>query len=220
MTTTSSTSSSRARASRGGRGASPSAGGHRRLRRGRRRASLHRLRAPQRPRDLRAQACGKPVTGFAVGPDASAFGCGSLCRTRDEGGTDEPLDDCRPFAEGVHEEAEALMAERPAIRLRRARLPSPRRLSHRDRGDLFLRGAEVEWIVNDIIDDPTISAAFGPWQKLIEGTPRLAHERFYWSRRVEQARRRARRQERPPSAVRGPARTALARHVWPALVSA
>jgi hypothetical protein len=27
-----------------------------------------------------------------------------------------------------------------------------------------------------------MSAAFAPWQKLIEGTPRLAHERFYWSR--------------------------------------
>jgi hypothetical protein len=41
---------------------------------------------------------------------------------------------------------------------------------------------EVEWIVNDIVDDRIISAAFGPWQKVIDGTPRLAHERFYWSR--------------------------------------
>jgi hypothetical protein len=23
---------------------------------------------------------------------------------------------------------------------------------------------------------------FAPWEKLIEGTPRLAHERYYWSR--------------------------------------
>jgi hypothetical protein len=40
----------------------------------------------------------------------------------------------------------------------------------------------VEWLVNDIIHDVVISAAFGPWQKLVEGSPRLAHERLYWSR--------------------------------------
>jgi hypothetical protein len=41
---------------------------------------------------------------------------------------------------------------------------------------------EVEWIVNDIIDDPVLSAAFGPWRMIIEEPPRLAHERYYWSR--------------------------------------
>ena len=41
---------------------------------------------------------------------------------------------------------------------------------------------EVEWIVNDIVDDPVISSAFGRWAGLVEGTPRLAHERFAWSR--------------------------------------
>ena len=35
---------------------------------------------------------------------------------------------------------------------------------------------------HDIVDDPMIARAFGPWKNLIEGTPRLAHERFYWSR--------------------------------------
>jgi hypothetical protein len=42
-------------------------------------------------------------------------------------------------------------------------------------------GAEVEWVVNELIDDPAISSYFEPWQKLIEGTPRLAHELYYWS---------------------------------------
>jgi hypothetical protein len=41
---------------------------------------------------------------------------------------------------------------------------------------------EVEWIVNDIVDDPAVAVFFGPWEKLIEGTPRLAHEYYYWSR--------------------------------------
>jgi hypothetical protein len=44
---------------------------------------------------------------------------------------------------------------------------------------------EVEWIVNDIIDDPVMSTALGPWRALVEGSPRLAHERFYWSRDEE-----------------------------------
>jgi len=46
-------------------------------------------------------------------------------------------------------------------------------------------GPEVEWTVNDLIDDPSVAAFFGPWEKLIEGTPRLAHERFYWSREAD-----------------------------------
>src|SRR5919204_28243 len=41
---------------------------------------------------------------------------------------------------------------------------------------------EVEWIVNDIIDDPVLSSAFGPWHAIVEEPPRLAHERYYWSR--------------------------------------
>jgi hypothetical protein len=40
---------------------------------------------------------------------------------------------------------------------------------------------EVEWIVNELINDPVTSAAFGPWHALIEGTPHIAHERYYWS---------------------------------------
>src|SRR2546430_7507889 len=52
--------------------------------------------------------------------------------------------------------------------------------------DLFVFEAlEVEWIVNDLIDDPAVAAFFAPWQPLVEGTPRLAHERFYWCRDEE-----------------------------------
>jgi hypothetical protein len=49
----------------------------------------------------------------------------------------------------------------------------------------FFEAPEVEWIVNDVVDDPVIASAFAPWQKLVEATPRLAHERFYWSREDE-----------------------------------
>jgi hypothetical protein len=40
---------------------------------------------------------------------------------------------------------------------------------------------DVEWIVNDILGDPAMAPAFAPWQELLDGPPRLAHERLYWS---------------------------------------
>ena len=84
--------------------------------------------------------------------------------------------------EGAHDEAEALIAKGPPF--------DPEELGfHRHAAYLtadeivfLFEAPEVEWIVNDIVDDPVLSAAFVPWQKLIDGTPRLAHERFYWSR--------------------------------------
>ena len=36
--------------------------------------------------------------------------------------------------------------------------------------------------VNDLVDDPVLSRAFGPWRAIVAEPPRLAHERFYWSR--------------------------------------
>ena len=84
--------------------------------------------------------------------------------------------------EGAHEDAETLMVEGPPF--------DPEELGfYRHAAYLtttevvfFFEAPEVEWIVNDVLDDPVVAAAFGPWEKLIEGTPRLAHERFYWSR--------------------------------------
>jgi hypothetical protein len=33
----------------------------------------------------------------------------------------------------------------------------------------------------DMIDDIVTSASFGAWASIIEGTPRIAHERYFWS---------------------------------------
>ncbi len=84
--------------------------------------------------------------------------------------------------EGAHEEAESLIAKGPPFDPEA--LGFHRHGAYLTAGELvfFFEAPEVEWIVNDIVDDPVMSAAFAPWQKLIEGTPRLAHERFYWSR--------------------------------------
>jgi hypothetical protein len=84
--------------------------------------------------------------------------------------------------EGTHEEAEALLSSGPPFDLEE--LGFHRHAAYLTAGEVvfFFEAPEVEWIVNDIVDDAEISAAFGPWGKLVDGTPRLAHERFYWSR--------------------------------------
>ena len=87
--------------------------------------------------------------------------------------------------EGKHEEAERLIASGPPF--------DPEDLGlHRHSTYLtaseivfFFEAPQVEWLVNDLIDDPIVSCALAPWQSLVEGPPRLAHERYFWSREQE-----------------------------------
>jgi hypothetical protein len=44
-------------------------------------------------------------------------------------------------------------------------------------------GPDVERIVGGLVDDPVASAGFSVWGPLLEGTPHLAHERFFWEPR-------------------------------------
>jgi hypothetical protein len=41
-------------------------------------------------------------------------------------------------------------------------------------------GPRIEGLVRDLVDDPTRSAAFSVWGPLLDGTPALAREEFYW----------------------------------------
>ena len=46
---------------------------------------------------------------------------------------------------------------------------------------IFLfEGSGIEGLVRDLFDDPIRSASFSVWGPLLEGTPTLAHEAFYW----------------------------------------
>ena len=82
----------------------------------------------------------------------------------------------------AHDEAEVLLASGPPFEPERAGLE--RHSAYLTAGEVVFvfEGPEVEWVVNDLIDDPTVAPFFAPWEKLIDGTPRLAHERFHWSR--------------------------------------
>jgi hypothetical protein len=89
--------------------------------------------------------------------------------------------------EGKHEEAEALLRGGPPF--------DPQELGlHRHGAYLsasevvfVFEAPEVEWIVNDIVDDPVLSTALAPWRAIVEGPPRMAHERYYWARDAEKA---------------------------------
>jgi hypothetical protein len=41
-------------------------------------------------------------------------------------------------------------------------------------------GQDIEGLVRDLVNDPSISAAFGAWAPLLQGTPVLAREEFHW----------------------------------------
>ena len=84
--------------------------------------------------------------------------------------------------EGAHDEAEALLAAGPPF--------DPEELGFHCHAVYLtatevifvFEAPEVEWIVNDIVDDPVLSTSLGPWRALIDGAPRIAHERYFWSR--------------------------------------
>jgi hypothetical protein len=82
----------------------------------------------------------------------------------------------------AHDEAEVLLREGPPFDPETAGLE--RHAAYLTAGEVVFvfEAPEVEWIVNDLVDDPRIASFFAPWEKLIQSTPRLAHEHFYWSR--------------------------------------
>ena len=82
--------------------------------------------------------------------------------------------------EGTHEEAEALLREGPPFEPED--LGFHRHAAYLTAGEVVFvfEGPQVEWSVNDIIDHAVISAALDRWRELVDGVPRIAHERFNW----------------------------------------
>ena len=85
----------------------------------------------------------------------------------------------------AHDEAEVLLREGPPFEPEQLGLE--RHAAYLTAGEVVFvfEGPEVEWVVNDLVDDARVASFFAPWQKLVESTPRLAHERFYWSSEAE-----------------------------------
>ena len=81
----------------------------------------------------------------------------------------------------AHDEAEVLLAEGPPFDPAEVGLEGHTAYLTAAEVIFVFEGPEVEWIVNDLVDDPRVAPFFAPWEKLVEGTPRLAHERYHWS---------------------------------------
>ena len=50
-------------------------------------------------------------------------------------------------------------------------------------------GTDAARKLADVMDDMVVSAAFGAWASLLEGTPRLAHESYFWEAKDQAAQR-------------------------------
>jgi len=81
----------------------------------------------------------------------------------------------------AYDEAEVLLREGPPFKPEVVGLEGHAAYLTAGEVVFVFEGPEVEWVVNELIDDPAIASFFAPWEKLIDGTPRLAHERYYWS---------------------------------------
>jgi hypothetical protein len=83
--------------------------------------------------------------------------------------------------EGAQVEAEALLRKAPPFDPEE--LGFHRHAAYITAGEVVFvfEAPEVEWMVNEIVDDSVIASAFEARRPIVEGTPRLAHERFYWS---------------------------------------
>lgn len=83
---------------------------------------------------------------------------------------------------GRADEARRLISEGPPFELAALRMQRHAIYVSSDEVVFVFEGPEVGWTVEDLVNDPVISAAFSGWGPLIEGTPRMAREAFSWSR--------------------------------------
>ena len=84
--------------------------------------------------------------------------------------------------EGTAAEADALLEQGPPFDPEELGLHSHSAYVTSGEVVFVFEAPGVEWIVNDIVDDPVVAAALAPWRNLTEGMAHIAHERFYWSR--------------------------------------
>ena len=81
---------------------------------------------------------------------------------------------------GSHEQASQILAEGAPYELGEAGFRSHSIFLAQEAAVFVFEGSGVERLVRDLVDDPTRSATFSVWGPLLEETPTLAREEFYW----------------------------------------
>jgi hypothetical protein len=82
---------------------------------------------------------------------------------------------------GSFERAEQIIEQGPPYALDDAGLERHSVFVGHDYVVFVFEGPGVERIVGDLVDHPVVAAEFSVWGPLLDGTPTLAHERFFWA---------------------------------------
>ena len=81
---------------------------------------------------------------------------------------------------GSRERASEIVAEGPPYELVEAGFRRHSIFLAEETAVFVFEGSDVDRLVRDLVDDPTRSAAFSVWGPILEDTPTLAREEFYW----------------------------------------
>jgi hypothetical protein len=81
---------------------------------------------------------------------------------------------------GARERASQILAEGAPYELGEAGFQRHSVFLAEEAAIFVFEGSGVEGLVSDLVNDPTRSAMFSVWGPLLEGTPELAREAFYW----------------------------------------
>jgi hypothetical protein len=111
---------------------------------------------------------------------ARALGGGSRAQPADDASIDERIAIIARLLPGSRDRAAQILAKGPPYGLALAGF-------HRhsvflaDEAVVFVfAGPRIEGLVRRLVNDRARSAAFGVWAPLLDGTPVLAREEFYW----------------------------------------
>lgn len=81
---------------------------------------------------------------------------------------------------GSLERAEEIVEDGPPFALDEAGLERHSLFVGSDWVVFLFEGPNVERVVDRLVNDPVVSANFSAWGPILDGTPQLAHERFFW----------------------------------------
>ncbi len=81
---------------------------------------------------------------------------------------------------GSRERAAQVLADGPPYELGEAGFRRHSIFLAEDAVVFVFEGSGVEDLVRELLNDPARSGAFSVWAPLLEGTPALAREEFYW----------------------------------------
>ena len=81
---------------------------------------------------------------------------------------------------GSHAQATEIIAKSPPFGLQLAGFRRHSVFLAEEAVVFVFEGQGIEGLVRDLVNDPASSGSFSVWAPLLEGTPLLAREEFYW----------------------------------------